>query len=45
MREAMIQEAAYFLAEKRGFDERFTVQNWEEATRQIDDLLAGRTNP
>lgn len=36
----MIKEAAYFLAEKHGFDPSFDSLNWEEATRQIDALLA-----
>ncbi len=39
-REAMIKEAAYFLAEKHGFDPSFDSLNWEEATQQIDALLA-----
>ena len=39
-REAMIREAAYFIAEKHGFDSSFDSMNWEEATQQIDVLLA-----
>lgn len=39
-REAMIREAAYYLAEKHGFDPSFDSLNWEEATQQIDALLA-----
>ncbi len=38
-REAMIREAAYYLAEKHGFDPSFDSLNWEEATQQIDALL------
>ena len=38
----MIREAAYYLAEKRNFDSRFDQENWAEATRQIDALLAER---
>lgn len=41
-REAMIREAAYYLAEKHGFDSSFDSLNWEEATQQIDALLARR---
>lgn len=36
----MIREAAYFIAEKHGFDPSFDSMNWEEATQQIDVLLA-----
>lgn len=39
-REAMIKEAAYFLAEKHGFDPSFDSLNWEEATQQIVAHLA-----
>lgn len=38
----MIREAAYYLAEKRDFDPRFDQENWLEATREIDALLAER---
>ncbi|NCA90137.1 MAG: DUF2934 domain-containing protein [Gammaproteobacteria bacterium] len=41
-REAMIREAAYYLAEKHNFDPRFDQENWLEATREIDALLAER---
>jgi hypothetical protein len=37
----MIEEAAYYRAEKRGFDPSFNQQNWDEATREIDAILAG----
>jgi hypothetical protein len=36
----MIREAAYFKAEKRGFDPRFDNQNWVEAVEEVDALLA-----
>ncbi|MFZ1576677.1 MAG: DUF2934 domain-containing protein [Chromatiaceae bacterium] len=36
----MIRDAAYFIAEKHGFDPSFDSMNWEEATQQIDVLLA-----
>jgi hypothetical protein len=36
----MIQEAAYFIAEKRGFAPGNHEQDWAEATAQIDRLLA-----
>jgi len=39
-REARIREAAYFIAEKRGFDPQYDTENWEEATRQVDAELA-----
>jgi hypothetical protein len=38
----MIRDAAYYLSEKHGFDPRFDQRNWEEATREIDALLAKR---
>ncbi len=38
----MIREAAYNLDEKRDFDPRFDQENWLEATREIDALLAER---
>lgn len=38
----MIREAAYFKAEKRGFDPRFDRQNWEDACHEIDTMLAAR---
>jgi hypothetical protein len=38
----MIREAAYFKSEKRGFDPRYDRQNWEEASREVDDVLARR---
>lgn len=38
----MIQEAAYFRAERHNFDPAFDAQNWEEATREIDEMLSRR---
>ncbi len=38
----MIAEAAYFKAQKRGFDPAYDQQNWEEACKEIDELLAKR---
>jgi hypothetical protein len=35
----MIAEAAYFIAERHGFDPTRTTQDWQEAERQIDDML------
>lgn len=35
----MIAEAAYFIAEKNGFDPSRSGQDWQEAVRQIDDML------
>ena len=39
---AMIREAAYYKAEKRGFDHRFDDQNWNEAVAEVDAMLAKR---
>ena len=39
-RRRMIAEAAYFHAERRGFDDGNPDQDWYEAEREIDDLLA-----
>ena len=39
-REAMIAEAAYFKAEKRNFVGGDTAQDWADAEREIDELLA-----
>jgi hypothetical protein len=41
-RDAMIREAAYYKAEKRGFDPHYDAQNWEEAAREVDAKLAKR---
>ncbi len=38
----MIEEAAYYKAEKRNFDPAFNAQNWAEAEREIDAMLAAR---
>jgi hypothetical protein len=38
-REAMIEEAAYYRAEKRGFASGFEAQDWAEAEREIDEQL------
>ena len=35
----MIAEAAYFIAEKHGFDPRRTTQDWQQAERQVDEML------
>jgi hypothetical protein len=35
----MIAEAAYFIAEKHGFDPTRSTQDWQEAEREIDILL------
>lgn len=36
----MIQEAAYYRAEKRSFAPGHEVEDWAEAEREIDDLIA-----
>jgi hypothetical protein len=35
----MIAEAAYFIAEKHGFDPQRVTQDWEQAEKQIDEML------
>lgn len=35
----LIQEAAYFRAERRNFDPTFDLENWVEAEGEIDDML------
>ncbi len=35
----MIQEAAYYKAERRGFEPGWEAQDWAESEREIDDLL------
>lgn len=37
---AMIRDAAYYKAEKRGFAPGHETQDWAEAEREIDELLA-----
>ena len=37
----MISEAAYFLAEKRGFESGLALSDWLEAERQVKKALAG----
>lgn len=41
-REGMIAEAAYYLAERRGFDGGDPVADWLEAEAEIDALIDGR---
>ena len=36
----MIRMAAYYLAEKSGFNPEMTTQNWLSAEKQIDKILA-----
>jgi hypothetical protein len=40
VREIMIAEAAYYIAERRGFDPGAEVDDWLEAEAAIDELLA-----
>jgi hypothetical protein len=35
----MIAEAAYFIAEKHGFDPQRVTQDWEQAEQEIDEML------
>lgn len=39
MRQHMIEEAAYFLAEKRGFKGGSSFDDWINAEKQIDAIL------
>ncbi|MBN8526279.1 MAG: DUF2934 domain-containing protein, partial [Planctomycetes bacterium] len=39
-RARMIAEAAYYIAEKRGFIHGHHDADWAQAEKQIDDLLA-----
>ena len=41
IRRAMIAEAAYYIAEQRGFGDGREVEDWLIAERQIDAVLAG----
>jgi choline dehydrogenase-like flavoprotein len=41
-RESMIAEAAYYRAERRGFDGGDPVSDWLEAEAEIDAILEGR---
>lgn len=40
--EKMVAEAAYFLAERHGFDTENTVANWLQAEVEVTALLASR---
>lgn len=39
IRMQMIQEAAYYRAERRGFSQGDALQDWVEAEREIDQLI------
>lgn len=39
LRQRYIQEAAYYLAEKRGFATGYDREDWFEAVRQVDEML------
>ncbi len=41
-REQMIAEAAYFRAERRGFEPGNEVSDWLEAEADVEHLLSGR---
>ncbi|MEW8693363.1 MAG: DUF2934 domain-containing protein [Candidatus Thiodiazotropha endolucinida] len=38
----MIAEAAYFIAEKHGFDPQRVTQDWQQAEEQIDEMLKSK---
>lgn len=40
----MISEAAYFLAEKRGFEPGRALDDWLEAELKVKEVLTGRQN-
>jgi len=40
----MISEAAYFLAEKRGFEPGHALEDWVRAELTVKELLAGSRN-
>ena len=40
----MISEAAYFLAEKRGFEPGLALDDWVQAELKVKGILAGRQN-
>jgi len=40
----MISEAAYFLAEKRGFEPGRALDDWLEAELNVKEVLTGRKN-
>jgi hypothetical protein len=41
-RDRMIQEAAYYRAERRGFAPGHDDEDWQAATAEIDAMLAGK---
>lgn len=41
-REQMIAEAAYFRAERRGFEPGSEISDWLEAEADVEHLLSGR---
>lgn len=38
-RQQQINEAAYYIAEKRGFSSGSEIENWLEAEKQVDEAL------
>jgi hypothetical protein len=44
-RHAMIAEAAYYLAEHRGFESGHELDDWLLAGSHIDAVIAGRDSP
>ncbi|RLW54596.1 MAG: hypothetical protein B6D76_06760 [gamma proteobacterium symbiont of Stewartia floridana] len=39
LRYQMIETAAYYIAEKHGFDPRKSVEDWAQAEQEIDTML------
>ncbi|MCG8018344.1 MAG: DUF2934 domain-containing protein [Candidatus Thiodiazotropha sp. 'RUGA'] len=39
LRYQMIETAAYYIAEKHGFDPRKSVEDWAQAEQEIDSML------
>lgn len=40
-RDRMIREAAYYIAERRGFEGGSPAEDWEQAEAEVDQLLKG----
>lgn len=39
LRHRMVSEAAYYLAERRGFEEGYEVEDWLQAEADVDHML------
>ncbi|MEJ2425707.1 MAG: DUF2934 domain-containing protein [Candidatus Thiodiazotropha sp.] len=43
MRHQMIATAAYYIAERQGFDASKSLEYWQQAEKEIDNLLGKKT--